>query len=285
MQLSSSIVILNAYFGELPWYFSFFLHSCKYNPTIDILIFSDTRQNYQLPQNVKIVYKTLSEVQALASRKLGFEVFIDSAYKLCDFKPAYGLIFEDYTKGYDFWAQSDIDVIYGDLRSFFTPELMKKSDFINVRHDYTTGCFMLFRNTGLMNKFFKKSKDYKKVFTSREYLGFDELNYKHWELWVGKTLDEIHTDIECFTHLTKKANQNKEINACFDFILIEGVPGKIKFIDGKLIYKNQFEVALYHLFWLKKVYCPKTPIREIPDIYHISPTRIYINKRNKIMKQ
>jgi len=35
----------------------------------------------------------------MASRKLGFKVTINNPYKLCDFKPAYGLFFEEYTQG------------------------------------------------------------------------------------------------------------------------------------------------------------------------------------------
>ena len=39
---------------------------------------------------------------------------IEDAYKLTDFKPAYGEIFQDYIIQYDFWGFTDIDLIYGD---------------------------------------------------------------------------------------------------------------------------------------------------------------------------
>ncbi|WP_431214770.1 DUF6625 family protein [Puia sp. P3] len=35
----SKIIIFICYFGSLPWYFDFFLHSCKFNFKIDFLIF------------------------------------------------------------------------------------------------------------------------------------------------------------------------------------------------------------------------------------------------------
>jgi len=281
MQAPPAILILIPYFGSLPWYFPYFLHSCKHNPTIDVLIFSDTKEQHQLPDNVRIVHTTLDDIRRLATDKLGLKVCIDSPYKLCDFKPAYGLIFEDYTKDYDFWAISDIDVIYGDLRSFFTPDLLTAHDFINVRHDYTTGCFMLIRNNATMKQLFRRSRDHEKVFTSKPYLGFDELNFKHCELNEGKQLQDIVTDIECFTHLVKHAAQNKEINAHFDFILIEGVPGRIRYSGGQIIYNNQFEAALYHLYWLKRAWRPRRAITTIPDTYFISPTRIYHKHRKK----
>ncbi len=200
MFTSHKIIVLITYFGNFPWYFSYFLHSCKFNSTIDFIIFSDGNNKNALPPNVKIINKTLEDIKILASEKLGFQVSINFPYKLCDFKPAYGLIFEDYTRGYEFWAQSDIDVIFGNLRNLITSEILNNNDFVSVRHDYTSGCFTLSRNGCIMNNFFKRSKDYKNVFTSQAYLGFDELNFKHCELNEGKELDEIETEIECFTH-------------------------------------------------------------------------------------
>lgn len=269
------IIVLIPYFGKFPWYFPYFLHSCKFNATIDFLIFSDIDNIYRLPQNVQIINKSFNEIKALISKKLNIDVNLGFPYKLCDFKPAYGLIFDDYTTGYDFWGQSDIDIIYGDLRSFMTFEILNNNDFISLRHDYTTGCFALYRNEGLMNNFFKRSEDYKQVFTTQNYLGFDELNFKHCELNEGRALYEITTEIECFTHLIQHAKQAGEIRAHFDFMLIEGLPGKIKYNKGQLVYDNKYEAALYHLYWLKKIYSPKVTSNKIPDTFYISPSRIY----------
>ena len=113
MNKRTRIVILITYFGNIPWYFHYFLHSCKFNKEIDFIIFSDGYFEYGLPKNVKKVYKTLNDIKDLTTDKLGFEVTINFPYKLCDYKPAYGLIFEDYINDYEFWGQSDIDIIYG----------------------------------------------------------------------------------------------------------------------------------------------------------------------------
>ncbi|GGB11572.1 DUF6625 family protein [Puia dinghuensis] len=269
------IIVLITYFGEFPWYFPYFLHSCQFNSDVDFLIFSDAKTSLKLPPNVRQIDMTLADVRQLACAKLSMEVRIDYPYKLCDFKPAYGLIFENYTTGYGFWGQSDIDIIYGNLRSLITDNILRSHDFISARHDYATGCFTISRNSPLMNNFFKRSKDYEYVFTSSEYLGFDELNFKHCELNEGKDLEEVETDIECFTHLVRKGSECGEIRTQFDFIMLEGIPGKIKFDKGRLLYKNQFEAALYHLHWLKKTYMPKPKLHGIPDTYYISPTRIY----------
>jgi len=275
MNAQPKIIVLITYFGNFPWYFSYFLHSCKFNSTIDFVIFTNNDSKHLLPRNVKFIRTTLEEIKNLANKKLQIKASIDYPYKLCDFKPAYGLIFEDFTKGYDFWAQSDIDLIYGNLRSMINYEILSRNDFVSVRHDYTTGCFTLSRNNVLMNNLFKRSKDYEKVFTSEPYWGFDELNFKHCEINEGKTLATVETEIECFTHVVKNASDRNEIRAFFDFLLVDGVPGQIKFDNGQLIYGRKYEVALYHLYWLKKVYNPKTTPLRIPDIFYISPSKIY----------
>jgi hypothetical protein len=129
-----------------------------------------------------------------------------------------------------------------------------------------------------MNNIFKRSKDYNKVFSSSKHYCFDECNFGHALLAEGKSILEIETEIESFTHIIKSAEKNNEIKAYFDFILIEGAPGRIKFDCGKIFYKNRFEAILYHLIGLKGVYNPKRVPTNIPNTYRISPKRIYYLK-------
>jgi hypothetical protein len=77
------------------------------------------------------------------------------------------------------------------------------------------------------------------------------------------------------THLVKKLHNQKYLKAYFDFHVIEGLPGKIKWENGVLTYKNTMEAIFYHLIKLKKVYTPKKALKKIPDTFYISPTRIY----------
>jgi hypothetical protein len=282
MQKEQSITLLTCWYGPYPWYLPYFIHSCAYNPTVDFIIITDNSEPVQnKPDNVKFVYKTLNEIKREASLKLGFAVNIDRPYKLCDYKPAYGFLFPEIIKGYDFWGQSDLDIICGSIREFITSEMLSKYDFISLRHDYTTGCFALYRNTEKMNSFFMRSKDYKAVFSNPQHYCFDECNFAWDELTAGRSIFEVKTEIESFTHLIKQAELDNEIKAHFDFILMEGKTGKVVFDNGKIIYKNQFEAVLYHLFWLKKLYNPAKIPRRIPNKYYISPTRIYHSRKSK----
>lgn len=280
MKRQNRTAILITYFGKTPWYFSFFLQSCQYNKDFDFMMFCDHPVEINVPANLKIFITSLHRVKEMAADKIGFPVSMDYPYKLCDYKPAYGLIFEDYIKDYEFWGQTDIDIIFGELSFFFTDSMLDETDYASVRHDYTTGCFSIFRNNEKVNHLFKKSADYKKVFCSPAYLGFDEMNFRHCEISdKGKSWTAIQTDVECFTQVVKKAQVSGYIRASFDFILLEGTPGKITFNKGQLIYKNEYQCALYHLYWLKKLFQPKRIPAEIPATYHISSTRIYYKKK------
>jgi hypothetical protein len=278
----TSIAMLICWYGRYPWYTAYFMHSCAFNPTIDFYIITDNPETIpNKPDNVKIILKPIEELRASASVKLGFTVNIDYPYKLCDYKPAYGFLFPEIIDGYDFWGQGDLDVIYGNIRDFITEDMTATYDFINPRHDYTTGCFMLFKNSDMMNTIFMRCKDYKEVFSNPKHYCFDECAFAWDDLALGKSIFDIETEIESFTHIIKVAALNNEIKAHFDFIIMEGRTGEVIFDNGVIIWKNKLEALLYHLFWLKKDYSPVKVPKIIPNTFYISSTRIYHTLRKK----
>ena len=81
------IVFIIPYIGKYPWYFPYFLHSCRYNPTVDFLIFTDNNDpNLDLPTNVKVNPYSMEQFRVDPAKALGFEIAINTGYKLCDFK-------------------------------------------------------------------------------------------------------------------------------------------------------------------------------------------------------
>jgi hypothetical protein len=270
------IVMLICYIGELPWYFEYFLLSCKYNNSVDFVIISNNTYILDyVPKNVKLIYLSLIEINQLATKELGFETSILTGYKLCDFKPAYGLIFKEYTKKYDFWGHGDLDVIFGNIRHFITNSILNNYDIISVRHDFLSGQFLLFRNNSTINSIFKKSKDYIKVLQSDRHFCFDETNFQ-WNLFTnGIHYSKIDSEIESMTHVVLKEMENGNLNVYFDFIILEGIPGNIKWKNGEIYYKNTYEAMMYHLVLFKKVgsttkFPAKTPVE-----FRISTNRIY----------
>ena len=59
---------------------------------------------------------------------------VNSPYKLCDYKPVYGLIFDEDLQDYDFWGHCDVDLIFGDIRKFIN--LYKKRGIYASRFKY-----------------------------------------------------------------------------------------------------------------------------------------------------
>lgn len=116
------IAVISVYYGALPPYYRLWLRSCEYNPTIDFFLVTDIDiDRSQLPQNVRKISLSFDRFRELAAKKLGRSVRMDTPYKICDYKVMYGIILEDYLKGYDYWAHCDMDLIFGDLRSFLIP--------------------------------------------------------------------------------------------------------------------------------------------------------------------
>lgn len=165
--------------GAWPDYVDWHFASCKANPTVDFLIFTDDHSidKWEELPNITIVHMTFQECIDLLHAKLG-DVKIDSPYKLCDYRPAYGVIFEDYLQGYDFWGFYDCDLIYGNIRNYFTEELLEKYDKLLM-----LGHTQIYRNTEEANHFYcmkrpedSKYKDYtwEQVSSTPKHFGYDE---------------------------------------------------------------------------------------------------------------
>lgn len=161
------------YFGTFPNYFALFLKTCAWNSDFNWLIVTDNKTDYSYPKNVQVKFMQFRELRELVNRKFGFYVALNDPYKLCDLKPAYGFIFEDYVVDYRFWGHCDVDTLMGDLSSFITDDMLNTYDKI-----FCLGHMTLYKNSNENNRvFMSKYKDeflYKKVFLDDEILVFDE---------------------------------------------------------------------------------------------------------------
>ena len=83
------IALVIPYFGTLPGYFPLWLMSCRYNPEMDFLIFTDDRRPFDWPENVKTVYMTWEEMQGRIRGAFDFPAAISKPYKLCDYRNAH----------------------------------------------------------------------------------------------------------------------------------------------------------------------------------------------------
>lgn len=168
------IVFICPYFGAFPNYFNLTLKSIEYNKTIDWLIITDIKEKYDYPDNVKVINMSFTELRKKVQSCFDFKIYLGKPYKLCDYKCAYGLIFEEYIKNYDFWGHCDLDCIYGDLRKFLPENILKENERI-----YCLGHMSLYKNNDKVNNIFKnkidEETDYKNIFTKERPFSFDEM--------------------------------------------------------------------------------------------------------------
>lgn len=177
------ILFVIPYFGSWPFWMPFFLESCRRNADIDWLLFSDCGTPDNLPPNVQVEQITYKEYCQLVSARLGIEFAPEHAYKLCDIKPALGYIHEDRLAGYDFWAFGDIDLIYGDLRAYFTAERLARNDLFSTHERRVAGHLCLMRNTANQRELFKQIKNWRERFTDQKHHAIDEGAFSRLFLW------------------------------------------------------------------------------------------------------
>lgn len=203
--------IVALFYGTLPSYFPIWLKSCEFNSSIDFLLFSDLNlEKYIIPSNVKIKRMLFSEFKDLAKKKLKIKISLETPYKLCDFKPAYGLILEEYLKEYDYWGHCDIDLVWGDLRTFFEQFHIEEYDkFLDRGH------LTLYRNKKENNRIFLQKNRFllqEKVFSSNKNFFFDEtgVNLIFHKLKKSVFSTCIYADINLFYEDFRHADHDKK---------------------------------------------------------------------------
>ncbi len=168
-------VFIIPYFGKFNNYFQLFLDSCGYNTDFDWLIFTDDKRDFKYPQNVTVYYTTFEKIRKLVEDKIELKIELSKPYKLCDYRPAYGYIFDEYIKEYEFWGHCDTDLIWGDISNFITNDKLDMYKRILDR-----GHFILYKNCLEMNQLFliQNSEtfiDYRYAFTTKYNCHFDEI--------------------------------------------------------------------------------------------------------------
>ncbi|SEQ05967.1 DUF6625 family protein [Epilithonimonas lactis] len=155
------VAVIIPYFGVLPNWFSAFLDSCKNIELIDFFLFTDDHTTYDFPPNFKMFYLKFSELQSLIKNKLGSDTYISRPYKLCDYKPTYGYLFQEYIANYAYWGHSDVDIIFGDIDKFLEPLLNEGYDRV-----FPHGHFSVYKNNQDINSLFrtKLNQEYPSIF-------------------------------------------------------------------------------------------------------------------------
>lgn len=220
------ICFIIAYFGKFRADFAFWLKSVEHNPDVDFLLFTD-QTLIKVPKNVTVVKTSLQEIQQLAQKNIWEGCRIEHPYKMCDYKTAYGELFQEYLTKYDFWGHCDVDLVFGDIRLFITDDILNNNDRIGLE-----GFFTLYRNTPEINHHYWNLGEafIKQAFYDQDGFGLDEwgpggkgngtsnwwLNNKRNKLWCDLVFDSLEP--YHYKFITQRANRDnvKNVIFCYD---------------------------------------------------------------------
>jgi len=168
------IVIIFPYFGKLPVQYKMWRESALRNPSIDFMFFTDAI--VEPAKNIIVNKMLFDDFRHIAQKAFDFPIVLDRPYKLCEYKQAYGFILNDYLKGYDFWGFGDLDLVYGDIRSYLTDNVLMHKFLLGWGH------LTLIHNDEDSNTYFMKHvpgyQNFKHAFTTSEITFFDEYGYQ-----------------------------------------------------------------------------------------------------------
>jgi hypothetical protein len=173
-----TIALIMPYYGKYPNYFELWLKSASFNKSIDFYVVTDIESSIIYPENVKMINIGFKELKNRIEKLVGFSIKLETPYKLCDYKPLYGLLFQEMISRYDFWGHCDSDIIWGDLRKFITENILNQYDKV-----YTRGHLTLYKNNQTINKICLEQHLYKSVYTYKE--AFSTNYICHYDEWGG----------------------------------------------------------------------------------------------------
>jgi hypothetical protein len=251
-----TVCLVACYFGSLPGWIEYYLKSCASNPTIDFLLFSDCEDFPNVPPNVHVVPLQRGEFNHLASRKLGFEILLSHPRKLCDFKPLYGYLFEEYLTGYDYWGYTDLDVIYGDLRRYLAAANLVAYDVFTTRREFLVGHLTLFRNTAELRHLYECSRDFQQVLIAPQVQSFDECG-EEWDIRLRNHSGGTMKSCDSMTHVVDRLAREEKLRVHFATFVLEwpelGATGWVaRWEAGKLHRARPWREAMYcHFHFFK----------------------------------
>lgn len=230
------IAFICPYFGRLPEHCQLWLNSCAHNSDITWFLITDDKREFSYPPNVIVRYTTLEELKKEFQKKFDFPISLEGVYKLGDYKPLYGYIYEELLEGFDAWGHIDVaDEIYGDIRAFITDDLLEKYDKLLL-----FGHMSIYKNTPEVNRRFMEQSDvfrsYKLIFSSKKFYNFEEIANgsitrvyvkNGWE--IGR-LDEYVADVSSLSYPFRLGKWSDDFNKLTYF---PHIPLIFSWEDGK----------------------------------------------------
>ena len=185
--------MLMPHFGQWPEWIDIYLETCRHNPTVDWIFFTDCGRPENAPPNVTFRDMAYPDFLRRVERKLAVRLPEHSIRKLCDFRPMYGVLFEEFLEEYDFFGFGDVDVVYGDIRKFVTERMLEDQDILSFHSGMISGHFSLLRCSEAVRQLFRRIPAWESLLQDRRHLRVDEDAF-------SEVIDSVRTlDVEMFS--------------------------------------------------------------------------------------
>ena len=249
------------YFGKWPDWIDLYFESCRWNSSINWIFFTDCGLPENRPGNVKFIDMSLRDVAALCNRKFDLKsnIALEESYKLCDLRPMYGHIFQEYAEGYDYFGFGDIDLVYGRIRNFLNDDVLTH-DLISCHGDFISGHFCLIKNCEEMIYKYREIDKWKETIMCKTYQCLEELAFFKYidrnKCWIK----------EMYTTPTQFVSSD---DRSFNF------PGEWYWRDG-MVTNNKYPGKEYIYFhWLAW---------KRPMIFHLSKSDSFFSKKLRMLE-
>ena len=274
------------WFGDFPPYLNLFLQSASKQKDFDFIFFAEKDKLPYLSENIKLIKISFSEFNAIAINRGIIDSPLTYAYKLCDIKPAWFHILEDFLpeNKYDYVGYIDIDLVLGNINDFLPPIEIRKFDLCTITTEYISGAFTIMRNNSYMRTLYQRARGWQYIFNSNHHFAFDEkLRVSGLSEQESSHINSKYGSLQSYSDIVFESYQYGIINIKADkYIAYESLPKLIKYEKGIItdidtrtnFIMFQFVGAKQTVFWAY----PDWDL--LPDTFFINRYGFYCDPNN-----
>ncbi|MCL2326900.1 MAG: hypothetical protein FWC39_00145 [Bacteroidetes bacterium] len=208
-----SITILIPYFGKFPEWSDLYFETVRRNSTINFIFYTDCDfEKYKNMENCRFKKMTFQEYIDNVRKVLKLNFSPANAYKLCDLRPLYPIVHYEDIKNSDFYGWTDMDLLFGDIRSFYTDEILSRYEVLSTHNVRISGHLAIFKNTKKNRNIYKNIYDWKNKLLHPYFVGIDEhgITNAFTMTFFDKLNEKFHVKInKFFTIFVKRLKTRK----------------------------------------------------------------------------
>lgn len=170
----TSICILIPYFGKWPEWIELFFDSVERNSSIDFHFLTDCDTTICSAPNAFFHKMTFDQYVSTAQEKIGVPINIPNPYKICDLRPMFGIIHAEIIKSYNFYGWTDVDLLFGNIRHFYSEDLLGQYEVFSTHQTRISGHLALFKNTEENRTKYLTIYNWREALQNSSFVGIDE---------------------------------------------------------------------------------------------------------------